>query len=990
MQSNNLVPKPSVDIGVGASSFKFLPTDLSDNDRHLFELFGRGETAELPFHNICDAFEYQVSLHPHAIAARHGDESITYAQLNLKATRLAADLIRQGVAKGDNVGLFVQRSIPMLVGILAILKAEATYVPQDPRISPAQSLLHVMKTAQTKVILTLKELKPFVPVLDNHSYIEIDADADAAPQDIAAILPVLKSDGRSNQVCFVLFTSGTTGFPNGVQVTHRNLCNIILTSPGGLGIQAGMTVAQILNIAFDMAAWEIFGALSKGATLLIRGKDIGETASKANVIIATPSILASIDASTCANIKVVAVAGEPCPKPLADKWSSLATFYNSCGPTEVTIVNTMQKYDASSALLTIGKPNPNTTVYILNEDMKPCAIGEIGEMWAGGDCVSLGYIGNESLTAERYQPDPYLGEGRRMFRTRDLGRWTKDGELQHFGRTDDQVKVRGFRVELDAISAALESIAGISQAVTLKLDDRNLATFVTPKDANTELALLAIRSKLPYYCTPSFIHALDELPKTNRGKIDKRALTVKAAQIQMDSTVSQVDETRSSAEVRPIPSDGNLVSNDTKSCDALPDRSWIRSVLSHRFALPYYRLAVLVMMANIWLYFREAPGDLSLDFIRNAILGNFTLAILIRQQYVINLLFKIATSIPTTWPLGIRKWAAKVYHVGGLHVGAFASGTVWMCVYLASQIMAVDGSQTSYIGLTALHLLILVTMCAVALPVYRHKFHNSFEIIGRFGGWLSLLLFWSQSILLALQSEQNLARALLTTPQVWVLGLVTFSVALPWMRLKRIAVAMETPSNHVSLSKFDYGVTPFAGSSTDLSRNPLIEWHSFANIPTPGQSGFRLTISRAGDWTGSLIDEKPTHLWVKGIPTAGVGNIELLFKRVIWLATGSGIGPCLPHLFANNVPSKLIWSTRNPRKTYGDQLVDEILSVQPDALIWDTTQKGKPDLVALAYKAMKEFDAEAVICISNRAVTFHVNHELESRGLASFGAIWDS
>ena len=161
-------------------------------------------------------------------------------------------------------------------------------------------------------------------------------------------------------------------------------------------------------------------------------------------------------------------------------------------------------------------------------------------------------------------------------------------------------------------------------------------------------------------------------------------------------------------------------------------------------------------------------------------------------------------------------------------------------------------------------------------------------------------------------------------------------------------------------------------------------------VPAPGEDGFRLTISRAGDWTGSFIDDKPEKVWVKGIPTAGVANIEVLFKKVVYIATGSGIGPCLPHLLAQEVPAQLVWSTRNARETYGDELVDEILAVQPDALIWDTNERGRPDLVELAYKACKEFDAEAVICISNKKLTWQVVYGMESRGIPAYGAIWDS
>ncbi|MGI9611671.1 MAG: hypothetical protein ACR2QO_02090, partial [Acidimicrobiales bacterium] len=188
----------------------------------------------------------------------------------------------------------------------------------------------------------------------------------------------------------------------------------------------------------------------------------------------------------------------------------------------------------------------------------------------------------------------------------------------------------------------------------------------------------------------------------------------------------------------------------------------------------------------------------------------------------------------------------------------------------------------------------------------------------------------------------------------------------------------------------DHGVTPFAGSSTAVSRDPLREWHSFANVPSPGQEGFRLTISRAGDWTGDFIDDLPEKVWVKGIPTAGVGNIDKIFKRVVWVATGSGIGPTLPHLLAQEVPAHLVWSTRSPRATYGDELVDEIEAVQPDAIIWDTVEHGKPDMVKLAYLAYREFDAEAVIVIANQALTRLVIEGMERRGIPAYGAIWDS
>lgn len=306
-------------------------------------------------------------------------------------------------------------------------------------------------------------------------------------------------------------------------MTHRNVCNILLTAPGNLGIKPGMSVGQILNIAFDMAAWEILGCLAHGATLRIRQQDIGETARHCQVLIATPSILATLDPQQCPTLEVVAVAGEPCPQALADRWAAHCTFYNGCGPTETTIVNTLHRH-VPGARLTIGKPTPNNTVYVLDEHGQACAPGAVGEMWAGGDGVTAGYLHNPLLTAQRYRPDPFLGAGRMMFQTRDLGRWTDEGALEHLGRVDDQVKVRGFRVELDALATTLEACGACSRAVALKFDSQHLVAFVTPATVDIPAARQYCAQRLAYYCVPAVIFALDHLPLTARGKVDKALL----------------------------------------------------------------------------------------------------------------------------------------------------------------------------------------------------------------------------------------------------------------------------------------------------------------------------------------------------------------------------------------------------------------------------------------------------------------------------------
>lgn len=507
-------------------------SNLALADRILFEHFGQGHLLPIPYDCIHHAFEAQAAIQPQAVAATHQGETITYGELNLQANRLATHLEQLGVRTGDNVGIFLQRSIPMLVGQMATLKAGAAYVPQDVRVTPEAHLNYVMDITGMKVVLTLSNLQHLIPETEGVVCLAVDAfmqESFAGNGHVPATFRPRVAPGRMS-TCFIIFTSGTTGKPNGVQVTHGNVGNILLTAPGNLGMRPGVKVAHILNIAFDMAAWETLGCLANGATLVIRSKDFLAAVQQADVVISTPSVLSRFDPDLCRNVEVAAVAGEPCPRPLADKWSSFCTFYNSCGPTETTIINTAQQCWPWSERLTIGKPTPNNTVYVLDKDRQPLPIGEIGEMWAGGDCVSAGYIGNPELTDERYRPDPFLGKGRMMFRTRDLGRWTPDGQLEHFGRTDDQVKVRGFRVELDSVSAVLESVAGCRRAATLKLDHRHLVGFVSPAGVDVAAAREKVAAELPYYCTPKFVVALAELPLTGRGKLDKRALRQMAEQ----------------------------------------------------------------------------------------------------------------------------------------------------------------------------------------------------------------------------------------------------------------------------------------------------------------------------------------------------------------------------------------------------------------------------------------------------------------------------
>ncbi|WP_200262154.1 amino acid adenylation domain-containing protein [Streptomyces sp. HSG2] len=490
----------------------------------------RGATAPsavLPHDRVHRAFEAWAAARPHAVAAEHGDRTITYGELDHRAQRLADRLAGAGIGVGDLVPVVGRRGIPLLVALIAVLKSGAAYVPLDGRVTPDAQLRHVLAKTRARVVLTTAGCGRAAPLREIATVLDVEGTDVEQSSERGATDASTRSDPTGEDPCYVLFTSGTTGAPNGVVVTHRNVCNLLLREPGGLGMGPGQRVAQILNIAFDMAAWEILGALTRGATLLVRGPDIAETVARAEVVIATPTVLTTVDPDLCPRVRVVAVAGEPCPRALADRWAARADFYNSCGPTETTIVNTMARHTPAAARLTIGRPTPNNTVYVLDGARRPVAPGVVGEIWAGGDGVTAGYLDDPELTGERYLPDPFLGGGRRMFRTRDLGRWTYDGDLEILGRTDDQVKIRGFRVELDSVSAVLESMPTCLRAVTLKLDSRTLVSFVasggsTPIDPVS--AREAVAAALPYYCVPETVHVLPHLPTTPRGKIDKRAL----------------------------------------------------------------------------------------------------------------------------------------------------------------------------------------------------------------------------------------------------------------------------------------------------------------------------------------------------------------------------------------------------------------------------------------------------------------------------------
>lgn len=430
-----------------------------------------------------------------------------------------------------------------------------------------------------------------------------------------------------------------------------------------------------------------------------------------------------------------------------------------------------------------------------------------------------------------------------------------------------------------------------------------------------------------------------------------------------------------------------------------PELTGLRGVMSRRAFMPSNRLIVLALAINIVvavIVFSGGPtANATLAIALTAATVNLGVAALIRQQYVVNFLFFVATRAPLRWPLRVRSGLAKVYHIGGIHIGCAISATFWFFSF-ASLVTFDKTTGESLRGLIALHVVVIaicidfLVITVFALPVLRERSHDIFEATHRYGGWLALVLFGALVFLFAAVTGGNVAGSIADSVNTWILLVVVVSVAIPWLQLRKVTVDIDTPSDHVALARFDYGARPAAGSFTRIAGSPLGQSHSFATIPAPGSDGYRVAISKAGDWTGTLINAAPEQLWVRGVPTAGVATVARLFSKVVWIATGSGIAPCIPHLLTGETPAQLVWVTRNPERTYGKALVDEILTAQPDAIIWDTDSKCKPDLAELAYRAYRDSGAEAIICISNKRTTFHVVTELAQRGVPAFGPIWDS
>lgn len=431
-------------------------------------------------------------------------------------------------------------------------------------------------------------------------------------------------------------------------------------------------------------------------------------------------------------------------------------------------------------------------------------------------------------------------------------------------------------------------------------------------------------------------------------------------------------------------------------------RIWRR--LRHNLINVYQRLFSVVFIANMIAFivllakYRNArPSGPPLSDIATAASANILCAILIRQENVINSLYWIFRLTPTSWPLRIRRTIAKFYHFGGVHSGCGVSAATWFILFTAlitRNYVSGSFNEPAIMAITYILLILFLSICIFAIPKFRIFSHNSFEAVHRFGGWTAVGLFWVEILLVSnaeskVPGSESLGIIVIKAPAFWILLVITFFIILPWVRLRKVEAFPEVLSNHVVRIYFKYmKIGPVLGIR--ITHNPLKEWHAFASIPEADGSAFSLIVSDAGDWTRDQIVNPKSHYWIRGIPTTGVLRMAEVFKRVVIVTTGSGIGPCLSMLIGHPLDCRILWSTPNPVQTYGESIVEYVAKADPKAMIINTRASGRPDMVALTYHLFLETGAEAVFCISNPELTRKVVYGMESRGVPAYGPIWDS
>jgi amino acid adenylation domain-containing protein len=493
--------------------------------------------AEYPRECIHELFERQAERTPDAPAVVHEGEPLTYAELNRRANRLAHHLQAQGVGPDSRVAICVERSPEMVVALLGVLKAGGAYVPLDPSY-PAERLGYMLRDSAPVLVLTQERLLDRLPA---HGAATLCLDRDR--ERIAGESERNPASGATpGSLAYVIYTSGSTGRPKGVMVEHRGLCNLVALHADRLGVEPSSRVLQFASFSFDGHVFEVVMALGQGASLhlapagvVLVGEALADLVQAREITHAVlpPAVLAALPGGTeerMSSLQTLIVSGDAPSAALMRHWSAGRRLINGYGPTEATVCATLHDYDGEGdGPPPIGRPIANTRIYVLDGRGEPVPVGVAGEIHIAGVGVARGYLNQPELTRERFVADPFPGgAGERMYRTGDLGRWLSDGTLEFVGRVDQQVKVRGFRIEPGEVEAALLEQAGVHEAVVVAREDapgeKRLVAYYTGEALEAEALRSALGARLPEYMVPAAYVRLEELPLTPNGKLDRGAL----------------------------------------------------------------------------------------------------------------------------------------------------------------------------------------------------------------------------------------------------------------------------------------------------------------------------------------------------------------------------------------------------------------------------------------------------------------------------------
>ncbi|MDJ0528071.1 MAG: amino acid adenylation domain-containing protein, partial [Microcystis sp. M53600_WE12] len=515
-----------------------LPLLTESEKQQLLVEWNQTQTSYPDHYCIHQLFEEQVVKTPDAIAVIDGEKSLTYEQLNQKANQLAYYLQNLGVKTEDLVGICIERSVLMIIGLLGILKAGAAYIPLDPNY-PSERLAYMLEDSAVSVLLTQENL---VDTLPNYlgTIFCLDQDGkilDHHPQDN------LLHPMTSENLAYVIYTSGSTGKPKGVLIQHQSLLNLVSWHQNAFDITTIDRVTQLAGIAFDASVWEIWPYLTAGACLAIVPPDLLTSpkqlqewliAKKITVsFLPTPlaETLIPLDWSPNCLLRLMLTGGDK----LNDfpPTSIPFTLVNNYGPTENTVVTTSVKITPD--LLTekappIGRPISNTQVYILDQYQQPVPIGIPGELYIGGSGLAKGYLNRPELTDSKFIANPFSQKlSDRLYKTGDLVRYGNDGQIEFVGRIDHQVKIRGFRIELGEIETVLNQHPQVKEAIIIAREDqpgvkRLCAYVIASQNLTVSQLRLFLQEKLPQYMVPAFFVLLDAFPLTANGKIDRCAL----------------------------------------------------------------------------------------------------------------------------------------------------------------------------------------------------------------------------------------------------------------------------------------------------------------------------------------------------------------------------------------------------------------------------------------------------------------------------------